>query len=128
VLLFQIINGKKVGTSWVARRFPVRIGRKSSSELCLEEPGVWDYHLQINLRPDRSFEALVEETATATVNGESIRNSVVHNGDVFQLGSVKIRIGLSAAAQRSLRVREVLTWVALAALSLGQVAVIYLLG
>ena len=36
-----------------------------------------------------------------------------------------MRFGLSATRQRSLRLREALTWLALAGLCFGQVALIY---
>ncbi len=127
MVLLEILNGKKAGTSWVARHFPARVGRSSAADLALDEPGVWDEHLQLQLRPDRAIGVLVAQPALASVNGQTIREAVLHNGDVLELGSLRLRFGLSAARQRSLRPREILTWVALALVSLGQIALIYLL-
>ena len=47
----KILSGKKAGTAWVARRFPVRIGRSAGADLQLEESGVWDEHLQLDFKP-----------------------------------------------------------------------------
>ena len=110
------------------RHFPVHIGRAANADLSLEDSGVWDDHLQIRLRPDRSFEAVVSGSAIATLNAEPLSHAVLHNGDVLGVGSVQIRFGLSPTRQRSLRFREAATWFALALLSFAQVALIYLLG
>ena len=37
------------GTEWVARRFPVRIGRAAPCHVCLEDDGVWNPHAEIRL-------------------------------------------------------------------------------
>ncbi|HWH68982.1 MAG TPA: FHA domain-containing protein, partial [Candidatus Sulfotelmatobacter sp.] len=128
MIQFQILNGKRAGTALRARRFPVRIGRSGAAEMCLDDPGVWENHLQINLRSDRAVEAVVCEPAIATVNGQPLHEAVLHNGDIIEMGSVRIRFGLRPATQRSQRLRETLTWVALAVLSFGQVVLIYWLG
>ena len=128
VVYFQILNGKTAGTSWTARRLPVRIGRAPGSDLCLDDPGVWDEHLEVALGPEDSFEVSVCGSALALLNGTPMRKAVLRSGDVLHLGATELRFGLSPAAQRSLRLRELLTWLALVALCLGQVALIYFLG
>jgi hypothetical protein len=49
------------------------------------------------------------------------------NGDIITLGSLKIRFRLSSVRQSSMTAREWLTWIALGALCLGQVALVYVL-
>ena len=63
--------------------------------------------------------------AATLLNGERIQDAVLRNGDVIEAGSVKIRFGFSPTSQTTLRVREIATWLALAALCLAQVALIY---
>jgi hypothetical protein len=128
VVQFQILTGKQAGTTWVARRFPVQIGRSPKADLCLNEEGVWEQHLVIHLRPDSGFEAVVPEPALASVNGQPFRQAALRNGDVVALGALQVRFGMSPTRQRSLRFRELLTWFALAVLSLGQGVLIYWLG
>ena len=40
MLQLSILSGKTAGTEWVARRFPVRIGRAPDSDLKLEDAGI----------------------------------------------------------------------------------------
>jgi len=51
----KILSGTRAGTTWAARRFPVRIGRSPSADLQLEEPGVWDHHLQLDFKRGTGF-------------------------------------------------------------------------
>jgi hypothetical protein len=63
--------------------------------------------------------------ASIVVNGQPVRQAVLRSGDLLETGSVKLRFGLGPTRQHSLRLREAMTWLALAALCLGQVALIY---
>jgi pSer/pThr/pTyr-binding forkhead associated (FHA) protein len=125
VIQLKILDGKKAGAEWVARHFPVRIGRITASDLCLEEEGVWDQHLRIDLRRGQGLVLTTASDAYVTVNGERVESARLRNGDTITLGSVRLLFGLGPTRQRSLRLRETLTWLALAALCLGQVALIY---
>ena len=125
MLQFSILSGKTAGTEWVARRFPVRIGRAASADLRLEEDGVWDEHLHLEFDV---AEGLILETfpnASATVNGQPLQRTVLRNGDLIELGSVKMLFSLSKTRQTGLRLREGLTWAAIAVISLGQVFLVY---
>src|SRR5690242_18959672 len=102
----KILSGKKAGSSWDARRFPVRIGRSTGSDLQLEEPGVWDEHLKIGLRPSEGFILETLTNAVATLNGQPVQHSLVRNGDTIELGSVQLQLWLSEPQQRSQSVRE----------------------
>ncbi len=121
----HVLTGKKAGTQAVARRFPFRVGRSSQAALVLEDAGVWDRHLEIDLRPAHGAVLTASDEALTLVNGETVREAALRNGDIIELGAVKLRFGLSATRQRSLRWRETLTWIVLAAFCLGQVALIY---
>lgn len=125
--MFQltILNGKKAGTSWSARLFPVQIGRASACDLSLEEEGIWEKHLEISLQTGAGFVASAPPDVLASVNGCLIQQSPLRNGDLIQIGAIKILFGLAPTRQRSLRWREALTWFGLAALCLAQVGLIY---
>jgi pSer/pThr/pTyr-binding forkhead associated (FHA) protein len=122
---FDLLTGKKAGTSWVTRRFPVTIGRAQTSALQVEEEGVWDEHLRLELDHAKGFVLSTEPNALASVNGQQIRQIVLRNGDRIQIGGLSLRFFLSSTRQGELRVREWLTWLAIATISLGQVALIY---
>jgi len=125
VIQFTALCGKNAGAHWIARRFPTRIGRAPNSDLCLEEDGVWDCHLQIDSRPQEGFFLSVQPGARAFINAQPVEETFLRNGDIIEVGAAKLQFSLSPTRPRSLRWREVLTWVALAALCLGQVALVY---
>ena len=121
----KILSGAKAGTTWVARRFPVRIGRSATADLQLHESGVWDEHLRIDLQPSAGFVLNALPNALASVNGQAAQQIALHNGDNIEIGSLRIQFWLSETRQGGLRLREWLTWAAIAAISLGQVGLIY---
>jgi hypothetical protein len=121
----KILSGKKAGTTWVARRFPVRIGRSCSSDLQLEEDGVWDDHFKIGLVPAEGFILEAQPHALAAANGRPVQRAVLRNGDAIEIGSLKMQFWLGEARQRGLRFREWFVWIMIAAVSLGQVALVY---
>jgi len=121
----KVLSGKKAGTAWVARRFPVRIGRSSSADLQLEESGVWDQHLQLDFDPAAGFILSAQPNALATVNGQPVEQTVLRNGDAISLGSLRMQFWLSETRQTDLRLREGFTWAGIAAISLGQIGLIY---
>jgi pSer/pThr/pTyr-binding forkhead associated (FHA) protein len=121
----RVLSGKKAGTSWVARRFPVRIGRSPDSDLQIDDPGVWDQHLKIELRRGQGFVLSTQGDALASVNAQRVQETVLRNGDTIEIGASKLQFWLGQTRQRGLRLREWLTWSALAAICLGQIALIY---
>jgi hypothetical protein len=127
VIQLKVLSGKKAGTCWVARRFPVRIGRAPGVDLQLEEAGVWDTHLQLDFKPGEGFLLKPQPSALTSVNGHSIEQALLRNGDVLGVGSVKLQFWLGDTRQRGLAFREWLTWTAIAAICFGQVYLIYLL-
>lgn len=119
------IHGQQTGAEWTVRRFPVRLGRSPRNDIRLEGEGIWDRHAEIHLRRGEGFVVTTQGEALASVNGQPAQAAVLRNGDVIELGSVRLRFALSPTRPRSLRVREALTWFALAALCCGQATLIY---
>ncbi len=122
---FKILSGKKAGTTWVARRFPVRVGRGAGAELQLEEHGVWDRHVEIAFNRTEGFVLSAQGEALVAVNGQRVERAVLCNGDGIELGSLKMQFWLGQTRQAGLGLREWLTWMGIAAISLGQVGLIY---
>jgi pSer/pThr/pTyr-binding forkhead associated (FHA) protein len=125
VIQLSVLSGRKAGAQTVARRFPFRIGRAPSAHLALEDEGVWERHLEIHLERKEGFILNVHRDAWALVNGQPVRHARLRNGDLLECGSAQIRFHLSPPRQKTLRLREVLTWISLILLCLGQVALIY---
>jgi pSer/pThr/pTyr-binding forkhead associated (FHA) protein len=121
----KVLSGKKAGTTWVARRFPVSIGRSADADLQLEEHGVWDQHLQLYFNPAVGIVMSAQPNALAAVNGQPVQQAVLRNGDAIDIGSLRMQFWLSEICQAGLRFREWITWAGIAAISLGQVGLIY---
>jgi pSer/pThr/pTyr-binding forkhead associated (FHA) protein len=125
MIQLRVLSGKTAGDLWIARRFPVRIGRAPTSSLRLEESGIWDSHIHIDFLRKEGFILQTQPNALASVNNQPIERVVLRNGDLIQLGSVKLQFWLSEPRQVGLRFREWLTWTAITIISLAQVALIY---
>ena len=125
MIQLKILSGKMAGTSFVARHFPVRIGRAAGADLQLEEPGVWDEHFQITLAGKDGFIVETHTDALTTVNGQPAQQSHLRNGDLIEIGSLKIQFWLAEAPQRSLKIRETLVWAMVATVTLLQLVLIY---
>ncbi len=122
----QILSGRRIGVKFDARRLPFTVGRSEQDDLPLDEPGVWPSHCTIQFKRE-GLVLVVDPNALASVNGEPTPGTVLRNGDTITLGGVTLRFSLSPARQSSTALREWLTWIALGALCLCLVALIYYL-
>jgi hypothetical protein len=122
---FRILSGKQAGASYVARRFPVRIGRAANCEIPVEEDGVWDQHFQVDFIPADGFVLTAQPNCFVAVNAEPVQERALRNGDVIEAGSLKLQFWLSETRQSGLRLRECLTWVGIGLVCLAQVGLIY---
>ena len=58
------------------------------------------------------------------VNGHAVAHGALHNGDLIELGALRLQFWLDETAQRGLLLRETLTWAAIAVISVAQIALI----
>jgi hypothetical protein len=121
----KFLTGKQPGRVCSVQRFPCLIGRSANADVRVEEGGVWDEHLEITLSFAEGFILRTLPNSLASINGQRFDRVPVRNGDIIEMGSLKMQFWLEATRQRSLRARELLTWLALGILSLGQVGLIY---
>jgi predicted component of type VI protein secretion system len=122
----QLLSGNRAGTLFRATQFPIRAGRAPDLELSLDDPGVWQRHFQIHWRPE-GLVVQTEPEALLSLNDTPVQRAILRNGDILTLGALRIRFSLAPVRQSSLALREWLTWIALAALCLAQVALVYFL-
>lgn len=121
----RVLGGRKADGVHVVNRFPCVIGRSVSADVRLEEPGVWDRHFELNLNSAGFFTLKACPNSLVSINGQPSQEAVLRNGDVIETGLLKIHFWLSESRQSSLRPREISTWLALAILSAGQIALVY---
>ncbi|MCX8155202.1 MAG: FHA domain-containing protein [Verrucomicrobiae bacterium] len=117
----QILSGRAAGTVQTARRLPFSVGRRAGADFCAEEPGVWDEHLRFELEGGEGIRVNALGEAPLVVNGTPMRRALLRNGDVLELGGLKLRFWLAPAPLRSLKMREWLTWGVLLVLGVLQV-------
>jgi len=122
---FTILRGPQAGVVWTARRFPAQIGRSESDNFRLDAPGVWDRHAQVEFRPRDGFWLSARPEVTVEINGQPTREARLRNGDILDLGSARLQFWLGPMGQRGLAWREWLTWFGIAAVCLGQIALVY---
>jgi len=126
MIQLNILSGKKAGNQIVVRHFPFRIGRAAQNDLPLEDDGVWDSHLTLELNGDnKRFTLAVAPNAFAAVNHQPVQTAPLRNGDVISFGSVKMQFWLAAIKQRGLRLHEFFVWIILIAVTAAQFFLIY---
>jgi hypothetical protein len=123
----RMLSGAEAGTVQGVRRFPCLIGRCSAADVRLEQAGVWDRHLQLELTPEQDITAAVLPGALAMLNGERLERTPLRNGDIIDLGAARIQFWLAPTRQRSVLLRERLTWVGLGLVCAVQILLIYVL-
>jgi hypothetical protein len=125
MIQLRILSGKHAGATHAVSRFPCVIGRGAAADFRLEEPGVWDKHLQLDLKRGEAVIAKSLPGALARVNSQPFDCVALRTGDVIELGATQLQFWLSPSRQRSFRAGEILTWITLAMLCLAQIVVIY---
>jgi hypothetical protein len=123
----KVFSGKHAGAATSVRHFPFVVGRNTSADLCLEQDGIWDRHLEFHLQFPEGFLLKAHPRALTSVNGQQVQEAFLRNGDLIEVGPLKIQFWLGETRQRGLRTREFLTWFSLAALCAGQIVLIYAL-
>ena len=91
----------------------------------MEEDGVWDQHAELALDAATGFVVSAQSGALMAVNGRPCREAMLRNGDEMDLGALKLRFWIGPTRQRSLRLREWLTWSAFVLITVGQLFLIY---
>ncbi|MCI0536916.1 MAG: FHA domain-containing protein [Verrucomicrobiales bacterium] len=119
------MSGSRAGEECWIQRFPCIIGRSAEANISLAEAGIWDRHLELELDPARSFSLRTFPNALATINGHSLAHVTLRNGDLIELGAVRLQFWLKETEQRSIRFREALTWAGIAMISAAQIGLIF---
>jgi pSer/pThr/pTyr-binding forkhead associated (FHA) protein len=124
MIQLRILSGKMAGDIHVVRHFPFHIGRAATNDLCLDDAGVWDRHLTVNLQKREGFLLQAAPDTFVAINDEPQNSACLRNGDVISFGSAKLQFWLAAPRQRSLTFRELCVWLLIAGVTGFQIAVI----
>lgn len=121
----RALTGKNAGTTYPVPQFPSVIGRSNAADVLIEGDGVWDQHAALDLDPSDRFHIARISEAILLVNGELASEALLRNGDLIDVGSVKLQFWLSEPHQKAFRFREVATWAGLGIFLVLQLALIY---
>jgi pSer/pThr/pTyr-binding forkhead associated (FHA) protein len=126
MIQLNILSGKKADSQTVVRHFPFRIGRAPQNDLQIEDDGVWDSHLTLELNHENKRITLaVAPNAFAAINNHAVQSAPLRNGDIVSFGSAKIQFWLATVKQKGLRSRELFVWIILIAVTGAQFFLIY---
>lgn len=89
---------------------------------------MWEGHASIALTPSGFFDLIARPEAMVYVDGVRVTETRIKEGDIIDLGAVKLVFHLASAKQRGLALREWILWAVLFALALGQLILMFWLG
>ena len=81
-----VANGEKMGQSYPLNRFPVRIGRESNADICLEDPTVSKNHARIIDAMGDIILSDMGSTNGVFVNNIKVREWFLRDGDTIRIG------------------------------------------
>jgi pSer/pThr/pTyr-binding forkhead associated (FHA) protein len=120
-----ILAGKKATGQLIARHFPFCIGRAPGNDLQLDDDGVWDQHLRLEVHPQQGITLTAAPNALVTVNSRPVQTALLRNGDVITLGAAKLQFWLATVRQQGLRLHEGFVWALLSLVVLCEILLIY---
>lgn len=101
----EIVNGREVASQAADKKYSLarsllRIGREQDNDVCLTDVTVHRYHAAIHRTEDAEF--VVTDLSSAggngvVVNGRSVSQARLANGDVIELGNARLRFVAGAA-------------------------------
>jgi pSer/pThr/pTyr-binding forkhead associated (FHA) protein len=125
----NILSGEYERQFVKSNTFPIRIGRGENCQLQLVDTGIWENHLELNLNEEQHFTIRTASDATAMVNGKPLKGvQLLRNGDLIEIGLVKIQFWLGTVQQKNLGIREAAVWALLLAVTMAEIYLLFWLG
>ena len=125
----NILSGEYEQQFVKSNAFPILIGRGEDCHLQLVDTGIWENHLELNLNEKHHFTIRTASDATAMVNGQPLEGGqLLHNGDLIEIGMVKIQFWLGSVEQKNLGIREAAAWALLLSVTVAEIYLLFWLG
>ena len=124
MVLIHILSGSRSGEKCAVGRFPCVIGRAADDQIRIPDPGVWDRHLELAISPSHQITFKANPHSFAVINGAARPEGSLMNGDLLELGAVRLRFWLADSTQCSFNAGELMIWLSIPAISLFQLALI----
>jgi ABC transport system ATP-binding/permease protein len=93
------LNTRLQGTLWTLGRSEVRVGKDDQAELCIPHRSLADFHAKLVQTSGSDWRVQELARAGVRVNGVAYADSPLHDGDVVELGALRLRfVGPGAPA------------------------------
>jgi ABC transport system ATP-binding/permease protein len=93
------LNSRLQGTLWTLGRSEVRVGKDDQAELCIPHRSLADFHAKLLQTSGSDWRVQELVRAGVRVNGVAYADSPLHDGDVLELGALRLRfVGPGAPA------------------------------
>ncbi len=119
-----MLEGNQAGARWTARRFPVRIGRNADADVVLNDPGVWEDHVELDYEPEAGFVTKPLSAGTTLVNDRPLGETPFRHGSTVRVGAALLQFWLTPAPQRPFAVLEGALWTGVLLLCAAEVFLI----
>ncbi len=96
-----ILSGRRASAVISIDRFPCTLGR-SGADVELDEPGIAPRHATLTRDPTNGFQLEALGKATVYCEGRNVLEMHLRNGELFELGGVRLQFRLSPARARNL--------------------------
>ena len=107
------------------QHFPCRIGRSSSDDIVIEDAGVWSSHATLQISSTLEIECISNPSSITRINGKPVTWATLHNGDLLELGAVRMWAFLAPAPLPSSRLREAVFWVVVILVLVAQMLLMF---
>ena len=105
--------------------FPCRIGRSNSDDIVFEDAGVWSSHVTLQLTSSLEIECISNPASITRINGKPVTSGTLHNGDLLELGAVRMWAFLAPAPLPSSRFREAIFWLVVISILVAQMLLMF---
>jgi ABC transport system ATP-binding/permease protein len=93
------LNGRLQGTLWTLGRSEVRVGKDPQAELSIPQRSLADFHAKLLQTSGSIWRVQELAPGGVRVNGVAYADSLLHDGDVLELGALRLRfVGPGAPA------------------------------
>ncbi len=85
-----------MGSRYVINKTAIRIGRSEDNDICLLNDSISSHHAELHIKRGLSFFVVdLNSTNGVFVNGEKVSQQKLHDGDLIELGEVRLNFKCS---------------------------------
>ncbi len=106
----MVLTGPQSGSHLLIPRLPACVGRSREVEVPLSGPGVWDRHFDLVTTPEGRVALRTIGEARVMIDSVSVTERPLRNGELLEVGGIKLRFLIVESSQQPLTAREFSVW------------------